>query len=67
MRGKPILFVDQYGQHVIARTLLELKSKVGCSRARKVYRDKADGRTVHVGYSLGQRWFDMYQPLELAA
>ena len=67
MRGKLTLFIDQYGDHVWARTVRELREKVGSGRVFKVYCDKKDGSTVHCGYAIGRRWFSAYHPVELAA
>lgn len=58
------LWLDQYGQPVWARTLKELCAKVGRRHADKMYADRKDGRTVHVGYIVGQRWFTKYMPVE---
>lgn len=67
MRGKWTLYIDQYGQPVWARTVKELREKCGGGRVFKLYRDKEDGRSVHVGYGVGSRWFDAYWPVELPA
>lgn len=62
--NRPRLFRDQYGQTIFARTVAELKDKAGGGRVSKMYADKADGRTVHVGYVVGRRWFAEYAPIE---
>ena len=49
------LFLDQYGQPIWARTVEELRAEVGGGRASKMYTDKKDGSTVHVGYVIGRR------------
>lgn len=67
MRGKQILYIDQYGRPVWARTVKELREKCGGGRVVKIYRDKQDGRSVHVGYGVGSRWFYAYRPVELPA
>jgi hypothetical protein len=68
MTKKPYrLFVDQYGQTVFARTVKELHEKGGPGRVSKMYRDTKDGRTLHVGYVVGRRWFDEYAPVERLA
>ena len=64
MKGKIVLYLDQYGQTVFARSVKELHAKAGPGRVFKVYRDKKDGRTVHVGYGVGRRWFDAFSPIE---
>lgn len=60
----PYLWIDQYGQPVWARTVRELREKVGGGAVSKMYVDKLDGRTVHVGYVVGRRWFTKYMPVE---
>lgn len=65
MNGALMLFIDQYGQRIFARTVRELRSKVGGGRVFKIYRDKQDGRTVHCGYGIGTRWFNMFAPVEV--
>lgn len=67
MRGKPTLFLDQYGHRYWARTVKDLKQNVGPGKVSLMYRDKKDGRTVRVGYVIGQYWLTAYQPVELAA
>ena len=67
MNGKLILFIDQYGNREYATTLRDLRAKCGGGRVFKIYRDKKDGRTMHCGYGVGRRWFDMFAPIELAA
>lgn len=69
MNGKWTLYIDQYGNRFGAATVKELRAKIGCggSRVSKMYRDKKDGRTVHVGYVVGTQWCTAYQPVERAA
>ncbi len=66
MRGKQTLYVDQYGSRFWAKTVKELRGMIGMggSRLSKMYVDKKDGRTVHVGYVIGQHWLTAYQPVE---
>jgi hypothetical protein len=68
MKTKPNhLWIDQYGQHVWARTLKELRLKCGGGRIGKVYRDDPlTKRTTHCGYFVGSRWFSRYAPVERA-
>lgn len=63
LRGKPTLLIDQYNQHVYARTLKELREQVR-GRVSRMYVDDADGRPLHIGYVVGQRWFTAYQRCE---
>lgn len=68
MKNKPVhLWIDQYGHKVYARDRAELMRVVGSTHASKIYRDKKDGRTVHVGYVVAGRWFDRYAPVEVEA
>lgn len=67
MNGKAMLYVSQSGQHYFARTVAELRATVGGGRVSKMYRDKKDGRTVHVGYVVGRLWLTAYQPVEIPA
>lgn len=60
------LWIDQYGGHVYARTVKELREKAGGGEVSKLYIDKADGSTVHCGYVIGDRWFSRYAPVEIA-
>jgi hypothetical protein len=52
---------------VWARTVKELQQKSGGGKVSKMYVDKKDGRTVHKGYVVGQRWFSAYSPIEIEA
>lgn len=61
------LFVDQYGNKWFAKTIKELCKKIGYSKAQRMYRDKKDGSSVHVGYVVGPHWLDMYIPYEAKA
>jgi hypothetical protein len=59
-----ILYVDQHKRLIWARTVRDLRDRAGGGRISKMYRDKADGRIVHIGYVIGRRWFSAYVPLE---
>jgi hypothetical protein len=68
MKGKTLLYIDQYGQKYLASTIKELKKEVspyGNLPVSKMYRDKKNGTTVHVGYIVGQHWCTAYQPVEI--
>ena len=67
MNGIPTLFIDQYGNKFWSRTVKELRSKIGGggSRVSKMYVDKKDGRSVQVGYVIGQHWLNAYRPIEV--
>ena len=58
------LFLDQFGE---ARTVKELREKVGGGRVSTMYRDKKDGSVVRCGYVIGQRWFSRFAPVEVPA
>lgn len=66
MNGKQCLYVDQWGNKFYARTIAELRGKIGMggSRVSKMYRDKKGGASVHVGYVIGQHWLTAYVPFE---
>ena len=67
MNGQPILYVDQWGNRWRVRTVRELHKRIGGGRLSKMFRDKADGDTVHCGYVVGQHWCTAYRPIELPA
>lgn len=64
MNGKKMIYIDQYGFQVFARTRDELVRKAGGGRISKMYRNKKDGSVVHVGYVVGPHWFEAFQPVE---
>ena len=56
--------VDQYGE--IYRNLgeyprKELMERLDCKHAEKIYIDKKDGSTIHIGYIIGNLWLTLYQ------
>ena len=63
----PILYIDQFGARIWARTVTHLREQVGGGRVSKMYVDKLDGRTVHIGYVVGKHWLAAYMPLERPA
>ena len=67
MRGKTCLFVDQYGNRWFAKTVKELRSKIGMggSRVGKMFRDTANGGAVHVGYVIGRHWCEAFMPIRI--
>lgn len=66
MNGKLMLYLDQFGNYFYARTVKELREKVGTrgSRISKMYVDGADGAR-HVGYVIAGHWLSMFTPVEL--
>lgn len=64
MKGIPTLYLDQYGQTVFASTVRELREKCG-GAVSKMYVDQKNGKTVHIGYVVGKRWFTAFHRVEL--
>ena len=67
MNGKYTLYIEQWGNRFHASTVRHLREQIGGGRVSKLYQDKRDGSTVHVGYVIGQHWLTAYRPVELAA
>ena len=67
MNGKTLLYIDQWGNRWYAKTVKDLANQLGYSKgsARRIYRDKKDGRTVPVGYTIGRHWLEAFQPVEI--
>ena len=65
MNGNFRLWLDQYGNRFTSRTLKELRQQIS-GRCAKMYVDR-NGRSVHVGYVIGQHWLSMYAPVEIPA
>ncbi len=63
----PALFIDQYGQHLYAGSLKELREKSGGGRVSKMFIDKKPGDSVYIGYVIGARWFSAFRPVEIPA
>ena len=65
-----MIAIDQYGQvHKIRgeqprKELLELFGKAS---AKKIYRDKKSGGSVHIGYVVGGLWLTLYSIFERPA
>ena len=64
MRGTPMLYVDQWGNRWTAKTVKDLKQQVGPGKVSRMYQDKTDGSTVHVGYVIGPHWCHAFVPYE---
>lgn len=58
------LFIDQYGERFFACTVKDLRDQVGGGRCQRMFRDKASGPPVHVGYVIGHHWLTEYAPVE---
>jgi len=39
----------------------QLLAKLGATHAKKVYADRVDGKSHHVGYVVGNEWFHVYE------
>ena len=65
VRRPVYLWRNQYGDIVFASTVAELRRKQGGGKVSKMYVDTDDGRTLHVGYTIGNNWWDKYQPVEI--
>jgi hypothetical protein len=61
--------IDQYGNvyHYGKHARRDLMEQIGRKRASKMYRDKKNGATFHVGYIIGPHWLTLYAPVELPA
>lgn len=63
--------IDQYGTtyHGLKHPRKDLMERIGCSHAKKMYLDKADGSIAHVGYVIGGLWLTLYkvEPVERPA
>jgi hypothetical protein len=62
MNGNLTLYVDQYGKTWTARTVKELREKVGGGRVSKMYVDTKDG-PKHCGYVIGVHWCSAFEPV----
>jgi hypothetical protein len=63
--AKPsLLYIDQFGARIWARTVRELRAAIGGGRVSKMYVDKANGQTAHIGYVIGKHWLAAYAPIE---
>lgn len=65
MRGKNTLYLDQWQNKFWAKTIKELRHKVGGGKVSKMYCDKKDGSIVHVGYVIGPHWLTAFKPVEI--
>jgi hypothetical protein len=68
MNGRLMFYVDQYGDYYWTTTVRELRDKVRSrgygSKVSRMYVDTSDGRRLHIGYVVGQRWCRAYIPYE---
>lgn len=61
------LYIDQYGDKYYARTVKELREKIGGGSVSKMYCDGVDGKVYHIGYCIGKHWFNCFTPMRVAA
>ena len=62
----PVLFIDQYGRsRGYHRTRKSLAEEVCNTHVKKMYVDKKDGTTVHIGYVIGCNWLTAYHRVEV--
>lgn len=54
-------YIDQYHNIVWAKSLKRLKEEVGCKHAEKMYIDREDGTSVHIGYVIKGRWLNAFK------
>jgi hypothetical protein len=67
MRGKLVLYMDQYNRHIVARSVKELRQSAGGGRVSRMYTDSLNGKTYHTGYVVGPYWFTAFVPLRTEA
>jgi hypothetical protein len=69
MKGKPTLYLDQYGSRFWAKTIKELRGQIGMggSKVSKMYYEKKDGTTWHTGYVIGRHWLTAFKRVEIKA
>jgi len=63
MKGKTILYVDQYGRNIFAKTVSELREKAGGGRVSKMY--CGETHVFHIGYVVGGSWFRAFEPVRI--
>lgn len=61
---KNYMAIDQYGstEHSLGPyPRKELLDRYGRKRASKIYIDKTDGSSIHIGWIIAGRWFTVYE------
>jgi hypothetical protein len=55
--------IDQYGEthHGLTHPRKDLMQIMGVQHADKVFVDKKDGTTNHIGYIVAGHWFTLYE------
>ena len=61
--SKTYMAVDQYGNtiHGLHNPRSDLLDRLGCSTCEKMYVDKKDGSSAHIGYIVGDSWYTIYE------
>lgn len=71
MKGEHLLYIDQYGNRFGAKTIKELKEEVcpflKSPKVSKMYQDTREGKTMHVGYIVGNHWLTAYRAVRIPA
>lgn len=65
LHGKCTLFIDQYGNRWEARTVSELRDKIGGGLVSKMYVNDRSGNRYHIGYVIGHYWCTAYMPVRI--
>lgn len=66
MKGKRILYRDQFGYTWFAKSIRNLREQIP-GRVSKMYVDGMNGKTYHVGYVVGKHWCTAYTPMRKEA
>lgn len=55
--------IDQYGNtyHGLRHPRKDLLERLGRKRASKMYVDKLDGSSIHIGYVIAGHWITVYK------
>ena len=61
--AKMFMGVDQYGEtyHALTYPRKELMERLGRRSASKMYVDKTDGTSEHIGYVIAGRWVRIFE------
>jgi hypothetical protein len=54
------MWLDQHGNHFVARTVKQAHAYCGGGRVSRMFVHTKDGRFVHVGYIIGERWLTCF-------
>jgi hypothetical protein len=60
-----LIAIDQWGETIhlgdCRHPRQELLAALGKRSAKRMYRDTRNGRSKHIGYVIGSRWFTLYR------